>query len=255
MSRMDDREGDAAEARFADRLDRAAAGARPIEFWWRDDDAETTTSALERLLEAARAHALPLALAVVPKGATAGLGEQLAREPRLAVLQHGWAHLNHAAAGEKKIELGGGRPLPDMLGELSRGSERLRTLFGEKFLPVLVPPWNRIAASVRDRRRDVGLVGLSTFGPAPAADRHQVNTHLDILAWKPARRPLTRAEAYGRLSDEVERRIAGSTEPIGILTHHLVHEDASWDFLDALLRLLARHPAARWPEIGALFGL
>ena len=50
-SRMsDDAKGDAAKARFAALLDKAAARSQPIEFWWRDDDAETTSPALDRLL-------------------------------------------------------------------------------------------------------------------------------------------------------------------------------------------------------------
>ena len=86
-----------------------------------------------------------------------------------------------------------------------------------------------------DASVDLGLAGLSTFGPAPAEDRHQVNTHLDIFEWRPERRPLSRVEAYAVLNLEIERRLTGEDEPIGILTHHLVHAEASWDFLDELL--------------------
>ena len=44
---------------------------------------------------------------------------------------------------------------------------------------------------------------------------------------------------------ELERRLAGDPEPIGIMTHHLVHEEASWDFLDELFGLTARAPGGR----------
>ena len=188
MSASEDRAGDAAKMRFLALLDEAAVKGRTLDFWWRDDDAENATPALDRLLALADRYALPLALAVVPKGATPALAERLGSEPRVAVLQHGWQHRNHAAAGEKKIELGGERPLTETLDELRRGRERLKSLFPRQFLPVLVPPWNRIAGPVRAALGDVGLPGLSTFGPAPAGDLHQVNVHLDIFEWRPVRR-------------------------------------------------------------------
>ena len=40
----------------------------------------------------------------------------------------------------------------------------------------------------------------------------------------------------------VERRVAGRAdrdEPVGLLTHHLVHDEATWGFCEALLELVA----------------
>ena len=65
--------------RFAESLDQAAARGVQIPFWWRDDDAIEATPALEKLLELARKYDLPLALAVVPKQATAS-ARQAARK-------------------------------------------------------------------------------------------------------------------------------------------------------------------------------
>ncbi len=248
-------EDDAAKDRLAALLDAAAAASRRIDFWWRDDDAETATPALDRLLQTAVRHGLPLGLAVVPAQASEALRDRLLSEAKVAVLQHGWEHRNHAEPGEKKIELGGARPLAETLDELRRGKEKLQALFPEKFLPVLVPPWNRIAEELQAARGELGLVGLSTYGPAPADDPRWVNTHLDIFAWKPVRRPLSRAEACQRLAGEIERRLKGNDEPVGILTHHLVHTEESWALLDTLFGLTARHPAVRWPRIGTLFRL
>ena len=213
------------------------------------------TPALERLLLLARRHGLPLALAVVPERATEDLANRLASEPNVGVLQHGWSHRNHASAGERKMELGDHRPLCEVVEELRAGFGRLTSLFPQKFHPALVPPWNRISAAVQDARIDIGLVGLSTFGPAPKEHYDQVNTHLDIFEWRPERRPLSRVEAYAVLNLEIERRLTGEDEPIGILTHHLVHAEASWDFLDELLGLIAKHPAVHWPAVEELFGL
>ena len=249
------RDGDEERRRFAESLDQAAARGIKIPFWWRDDDAVDATPALEQLLALARRHDVPLALAVVPKQATAVLAKRLASEPKVSVFQHGWRHRNHAPEGAKQVELGDHRPAEVVLEELRLGFARLTELFSASFLPVLVPPWNRIADRVRERRQEIALAGLSTFGKAPPSDPHWVNVHLDIFEWRPIRRPVEPGEGYAVLATEMDRRLAGDPEPIGIMTHHLVHEEASWTFLDDLLGLIAKHPAVEWPSHAALFGL
>jgi len=246
--------GDEERARFLRLLDEMAAAETPLRFWWRDDDAETATPALDRLLRLARRRQIPVALAVIPKGANPALAERLADEPAVAVLQHGWQHKRHSPEGEKKMELGDHRPLAAILDELSAGRARLQALFPHRFLPVLVPPWNRISATVREARDEAGLPGLSTYGPAPAGAPHWVNTHVDLIDWS-TRGPLARSAAYALLRREVGRRPNGDREPIGLLTHHLIHQQGTWDFLDELLDALMRHPAVSWPETAELFAL
>jgi hypothetical protein len=241
--------------RFSESLDQAAARGIKIPFWWRDDDAVDATPALETLLALARKHKVPLAIAVVPKHATEALAARLADEAGVSVLQHGWRHRNHAPEGERQMELGAHRPVEVVLGELRLGFSRMAELFSPNFLPVLVPPWNRIADNVREKRRDIGLTGLSTFGKRPPGDPHWINTHLDIFAWRPTPRPLGTSEGYAVLAAEVERRLARDSEPIGIMTHHLVHEAASWVFLDDLFNLISTHPAVAWSSPRKLFQL
>ena len=84
---------------------------RTATLWWRDDDAVAPTPALERLLELADKHGVPLALAVVSAQATEALATRLdGCGDHVCVLQHGFAHANHAPEGEKSMELGAHRP-------------------------------------------------------------------------------------------------------------------------------------------------
>jgi hypothetical protein len=242
--------GDSARAAVELLLAAAARNDRRILFWWRDDDAETPTPELDRLIALAARHRLPLALAVIPAGATQDLAARVRAAAGLTVLQHGWRHANHAPPDAKKAELGAGRPVGEVLGELAAGRDRLGLLFGERFLPILVPPWNRIAVEVAERLGEAGLIGLSTFGARRA---REVNTHLDIFDWKGTRGPLPRHQALAVLAAELERRLAGEDEPLGILTHHLRHQPESWDLLEELFSLLGPHPAAVWPPPTALF--
>jgi hypothetical protein len=254
MKQGSDPEGDAERQAFLQLLERVAARSQTIAFWWRDDDAEDATPQLYQLLELSRRFDLPLGIAVVPKGATQDLAGRLAGEKQVAVLQHGFAHSRHSPEGEKKAEFGDHRPLAEMECELQAGRERLAARF-RRFLPVLVPPWNRIGAAGDAARRAAGLTGLSLYGPNRSGDPHQVNTHLDIFDWKGTRGPRARSDAYAVLGAELARRLAGDAEPVGILTHHLIHQPASWALLDELFADLRNHPAVAWPAVADLFAL
>ncbi|MCQ0990244.1 polysaccharide deacetylase family protein [Jiella marina] len=235
-------------------LDRLAGEDRAVALWWRDDDARRPSVALDRLLLLREKQDLQLALAVIPEDAEPGLAARLDHNGMIAALLHGWSHANHAPADEKRAEFGDHRPNAAMERELIEGRARLVDLFGERFLPVFVPPWNRIGERARTLLPTLGLPIVSTYGPArppvlggPA----ELNTHLDIMDWR-AKSGLAMDEADRRLSDLIETRRGGSVEPIGILSHHLQHDEAAWALLERLLAEMARHPAVLWPDMAAL---
>jgi peptidoglycan/xylan/chitin deacetylase (PgdA/CDA1 family) len=251
-SRAATRARSAAAAPFLAALEKAAAENRRVDFWWRDDDAERMTQALNRLLALARTRNLPLALAVIPADVEKALADRIAREPNVSVLQHGWRHLRHNPPGAKKAEFGDDRPLDAMLAEIDAGTARLHALFGNRLLPGFVPPWNRIGARLAERLADRGLV-LSAHSPG-APSRAYIDTHCDIIAWRTTRSALPAVEAFALLADEVELRLSGQSHgPVGLLTHHLVHDEAAWQLLDDILAAIASSPASQWRDPKTLF--
>ncbi len=247
-------------------LDAWTKAGREATFWWRDDDAVEPTAALDRLLGLSCESGVPLAIAVVPGRSTATLAERLAAAAgSVTALQHGYAHCNHAPDDEKKAELGRHRPTAAVCEELARGAARMAGLFPRGALPVLVPPWNRIAPELLPLLPELGLTGLSTYGPrptaAPAAGLAQVNTHVDIMRWAAPRGFLGEAEALGLLCGHLRARrdAAGdggidTEEPTGLLTHHLAHDEAAWAFLARLMPFLGRHAATRAVTATEVFG-
>jgi peptidoglycan/xylan/chitin deacetylase (PgdA/CDA1 family) len=241
--------------RLARELDAWGAAGRVATLWWRDDDATTPSAALDRLLALGVGRA-PVALAVVPEPTGAALARRLATAPFARVLQHGWAHRNHRPPGERSAEYQTDRPLAAMTAELAQGRERLADLFGARFLPVLVPPWNRIDDAVVAALPALGLRCLSVFGPRAAGATATVNTHVDPIAWRTGRGFVGETKALGELVGHLADRRGGAAdpaEPTGLLTHHLVHDPALWRFLDRLLERTAAHPAARWLDPRQLF--
>ncbi len=207
---------------------------RPVQFWWRDDDASAPSPALERAVGLSRKYAIPLALAVIPQDATAQLFHGLHK--RVTVLQHGTDHRNRAADGEKKTEYPAAEPAAAALERIAGGMAKLRSVADKKFIPVLAPPWNRMRADLLDKLPGIGIRGISAYGPQksgePAPGLRQVNTHVDVVAWRRGRHFVGEEQA---LSQAMKWLATG--EPIGWLTHHAVHDAATWDFLERLFTL------------------
>ena len=242
-------------------LDAFEAVGQPASLWWRDDDAVKPSGALDRLLGIGARARVPLGLAVIPARADPTLTDLTAGGHEVFAAAHGYAHANHAGPGERKIELGGERAIEEVTMELATGLATCEVLFGTRFVPVLVPPWNRMADEFRPRLAEIGFRGLSMLGPRPTSgDRPklvQVNVHVDIIDWH-KRAFLGEAESLRRLTAHLRARREGhvdANEPTGLLTHHLVHDEDAWTFLSQLVELTQRHPATHWLSMPQAFNL
>ncbi len=224
-----------------------------LPLWWRDDDAIAPTQALDRLLALAKGFDAPLHLAVIPRSAEDALADRLQEAVQVFALPHGWQHQNHAPPDEKKAEFGAHRPGQVMLDEVARGWRRIEKMFGPQALPVFAPPWNRVCPAVVDGLAGCGLGAVSTFLPRgtkyPSPNLLQVNTHLDPIAWRgsgglvdPA---VLAAAILAQLTDRRQGRTDNS-EPYGLLTHHLVHDEHVWSFTATLVEVLIENGVAKW---------
>jgi hypothetical protein len=235
---------------FGDELSRWRDAGRVVEFWWRDDDATAPSPALSRLTRLAVEKQVPLGLAVIPEGAVPDLFAEL--DAVIGVLQHGNDHRNRAAAGEKACEFPANGPEP-ALERLAAGRARLQALAGARLLPVLVPPWNRFPAPLVANLPALGIRGFSTFAPRasaqPAEGVRQVNTHVDLIAWRRGRGFVGAERALNEAVEHLAARRTGTvdaTEPTGWLTHHAVHDEALWSFLAQLFDETRNRPGVRW---------
>ena len=190
---------------------------------------------------------------MIPAHAGEALAVRLSGEALVSVAVHGWAHRNHAPPGDKKAELGAHRPAATVLAELSRAKAVIDRLFPENSVPILVPPWNRIDWNLVPLLSEHGFAGLSVYGKAKPAPIRMVNTHVDIVDWQAGKACRDHAALVGQLVEELGRRLAsGSPEPVGILTHHLVHDEAAWAFLGQLFEVTDGQGGCRWRSIGEL---
>ncbi|MFT5503866.1 MAG: hypothetical protein ACI845_003014 [Gammaproteobacteria bacterium] len=222
-------------------------------FWWRDDDACEQTEQLERLFDLSHQNNVPLSIAVIPQRLKECLVDYCQDKPGIQVLQHGFAHKSHAAAGQKKIELGGQAKHDEILTDLRTGKTNLKSAFQNQFIPVLVPPWNRMDESLINRLPETGYCGLSTMWARHVYELQpnfrQINTHLDPVLWRPGPSFIGEPLAIALLIQHLAAKRTGyrdEREATGILTHHLVQNDQVWAFCDKLFDFLSRYPNVEW---------
>jgi hypothetical protein len=241
---------------LSDELDRWADAGATATFWWRDDDAISDTPQLDALLDCA--VQTPVALAVISDLADRSLAARLERHPTVTVLQHGWRHTNHAKEGYPS-EYPAGRNPDEVAGEFSEGMRLLGNLLGARYLPVFAPPWHGFDESYLPLLRQAGLKAISRNNPrahAVVSGLRVSNIHCVPIIWSdpPSFGP---DETYlSKLIDHLEGRRQGRydrDEPTGLLTHHLVQDARSYEFMAKLNVTVLEHSAACWLDARDIF--
>ncbi|MDR6627442.1 polysaccharide deacetylase family protein [Caulobacter segnis] len=214
----------------------AKAGRSPI-LWWRDDDARAPGEALDKLLDLSRRHDAPLTLAAIAGPHLAALVRRVEGEPNIEVAVHGFKHINRQPPGR-----GFGEVVPEDGLEWVRAQLRATVMAFHKAgaRPTLfVPPWNNLAPQLVEAIGDSSLGAISAFGQEHASGDGvaRLDTHLDVLRWKGGGRFRGRWRFLSRMRRLMaSRRVSGQWDaPMGLLTHHMDHDAATWTFLDEFL--------------------
>jgi hypothetical protein len=234
-------------------LDRWAAADQQPRLWWRDDDACDVTPALARLVALAERYQVPLVLAVVPEAGPASglerLAGFLAGRSGIFVGQHGVRHENHRRPGEPDAEFRADESPAAIATAIAGAHPRIAGLPGS--LPLYIPPWNAAHSALYAALPQAGLDLFSSNAEQaiPGISLRQAHVQVDLLRWKPVPRFRGRQRCLSRLCRVLRRRrLAGQWEqPIGLLTHHLVHDASAWAFLDAFLERTYKDDRIAWP--------
>lgn len=243
---------------FSNELARWHDSGRVADFWWRDDDAARPAPALARLLALSHSTSVPLALAVIPMQCEKETLESIG--PTMTIVQHGTDHRNRAAAGEKKTEFPAAEPPAAAIARLAAAKERLAALAHARFVPVLAPPWNRLPDALVSHLPAAGYHGLTRYGARTAAlaapGVAQVNTHIDLIAWRAGRGFAGEEACLTAALRHLEAKRAGSADPdeaTGWLSHHALHDEAAWAFLERLFETSRSAEGVRWHSVQELF--
>jgi len=213
----------------------------PGYIFFRADDVAAPGRKLAKLMDVFKRHRVPLCLAVVPAWLTGRRWQYLkgleAKESSLWCWhQHGWRHINHETEG-KKQEFGAARSRLDIKRDLVLGKRRLEDLMEAEFYPVFTPPWNRCSLSTLQLLGELGYEAVSRYrGSMPRAPRELPDFYANVdLHTRKERDP---AAGWERLSEELQQAV--SSKFCGIMIHHQRMNEAAFDFLEMLLRILAK---------------
>ncbi len=241
-----------ARRRLEGELDRWRRLDRRPTLWWRDDDAKEPTIALDRLLGLAKGR--PITLAIVPLGPLAALADRVRGAPGLTVAQHGTDHINRRSAGQPPNEYPPEAKATDVALAIAAARRRMAAAGLEPLL--YVPPWNQVDQTLLDALRQVGYSAYSAASDHQAANGLvQIGAQLDILRWGRAS-PCFRGET--RIWDGLRRRLRAARRagqfhhPIGLLTHHLAHDEDAWRFLERFL--IFADDAFQWSPFETVVG-
>ncbi|WP_169566915.1 polysaccharide deacetylase family protein [Sneathiella limimaris] len=219
-------------------------------FWWRDDDLNEPTPALDRLLHLRDQFDIPLTLATIPDKVDPLIASDL---EGCELIQHGVTHQSFSAKGMKKSEFPAERDLKEVEDQLRVGKYRMEDLFSDNFFAFFVPPWNRISDIHIPTLQKLGFAGLSRFkarnSACPLPGFAEINTHIDPVFWRGGRSARSETEILKDILDHLKARRSGSvdaSEPTGLLTHHLMFDQDLWAITFKLLSYLQEKNTVRF---------
>jgi hypothetical protein len=230
-----------------------AVARKTAQFWWRDDDAVAVTPALEQLVGLQQKFDVPLVLAVIPANLESGLADRVNPIQKIGIVQHGYAHINHAQTGEKTSEFPDSRDFDKMMTQIDDGWNRMSEF--RNLEKVFVPPWNRVSPNVTAELLAREYTAVSTFTPRTA--QGMINAHADIIDWRRHRGFAGDEKALENILLHLRGKRLGEfdqDEPTGLLSHHLDHDDGCWTFIDTFLGWTQDQQAVEWVSGDQLFG-
>jgi hypothetical protein len=231
------------------------AGRSPV-FWWRDDDARRPSEGLHRLLRLSDACQVPLALAVIPDVDLTDLAATIRGWPLIRAIQHGCDHIDRNTGGGFSAEFAPNCPTREVAAALNAGWRRLSG--ATEAVPLYAPPWNVLTPNVRRALADTPLRGVSLYGALGDISDGllEINTHIDVMRWRPARfRGATAILNRTWRQLRSRRRDCRWEEPVGLLTHHRNLDAAAWLFLQEFLqRATAPGSGFQWRAVPELIG-
>jgi peptidoglycan/xylan/chitin deacetylase (PgdA/CDA1 family) len=217
-----------------------AGSKTPVPIFFRADDIAMPGKQFVRLVELFKRYRMPLCLAVVPAWLSRLRWQQCRKiagsMPELWCWhQHGWRHANHEKKG-KKQEFGPARPLSAIIADISRGRRRLQSLLDKDFYAVFTPPWNRCSLETLQTLAATGYRAVSRIqGSLPLSpdELPDLQINLDLHT----RRELKSADGWRPLLADLKQGIRSGR--CGIMIHHRLMNDAAFDFLELLLKIIA----------------
>lgn len=222
-----------------EQLDSALQNATNLPSLWLRDDDIVSDSPNFRLLSKLGNTGIPLVFAAVPyrlKFSDAELSYVNSLPNNVYFCVHGYNHANNAAEGTPS-EYPASADATAVRNQMQYGHKKISSTFGNRFLPMFVPPWNSFSPQHMDSVIESGYRYISGSYERTIEGRKNVveslPCHVDVLDYPPQHPyPLkTNESVIEELASAVSewQESANTIKPICILSHHslMTREDVA----------------------------
>jgi hypothetical protein len=241
-------------------------------FWVRDDDAVEVSEELLRLRDIAAKYRIRIGLALIPGRVSPDLVNFLDRSgSQFYPMCHGWKHVNHNAKNSPG-EFGADRPISSLITDARLALQLFSQLFGSA-KAIFVPPFNNATPSLIKSLPNIGFFGVSltpsylertllklSFGlnfraPVTIPDLNRgrrIDVHVDLINWQ-AKTAHETGTIAGQILRQLRARRLGylsADVPIGLLTHHLAHDERVWSLCQDVLSVLHAFETVEFLDVG-----
>lgn len=233
---------------------------RSPRLWLRDDDATVPHPLLDQLWAVCAEAKVPVLFAAIPSLFSPALAEWAKDKQGASFALHGFDHQDRAGGADEdgKNEFPPSASPEHSLRKIAVGKHLMQQAFGERFAPVLVPPWGNCDPLVRQLLPDLGLRGYSgAYKRAHAVEDglHVANVHLQVPHSVGGQWQFEEKDTLSRLILQLRNSRAKGQEhdePVGINTHHKAMFEPCFDFLRQLFAFSRAH-GVRWLGADELF--
>ena len=151
--------------------------------------------------------------------------------------QHGYSHNNYSK--EEQSEYPENRDEELVKSEIILGRDKLKDLFGNKFINVFIPPWFEIDKKFQKIIKRENFVAMSNYWGNHINEFNliEANCQVDLVDWD-------RAYTFGGeefVLNQIINELENDSSNIGILLHHERMGEESYSFLNKLITILNKY--------------
>ena len=192
---------------------------------------------------------VPIVYGVIPakleKDAALFLRRAKEKDPELLdLVQHGYAHVNHAPAGDHhKYEFGETRTYAQQYEDIAQGMRIMRDRFGDLVTPGFIPPYHSDDANTIDAIEALNIPLYSSRLKVPRPSKRFIEMPAQIWANKADAQGVPSPLDFHGLSRDLASVLASGPITGMVFRHHMMVSPKNRDVLAALMSLVMEERA------------
>ncbi len=215
----------------------------------RNDDVWRLDESFRTFFDFMLGQKIPVVYGVIPakleEDAALFLRRAKEQDPDLLdIVQHGYAHVNHAPAGEHhKYEFGETRTYEEQHEDIAKGMRIMQRAFGDTMTPGFIPPYHSDDAHTIDAIEALGIPLYSSRLKVPRPVKKFIEIPAQIWANRADPQGVASPMDFHGLSRDLAAVLASGPVSGIVFRHHMMAHPKDKDVLAALMSLIVQERA------------